>query len=81
MCDFIEQAIRETIPQNQLGTIVDNIGLPVSGINMAYATTGTIGAEDADILISLKEDHVPTSSYVKKLRALLPRLNVPLAPF
>ena len=73
LCDFIEQAIRETIPQNQLGTIVDNIGLPVSGINMAYATTGTIGAEDADILISLKEDHVPTSSYVKKLRALLPR--------
>jgi multidrug efflux pump subunit AcrB len=72
LCDFIEQAIRRTIPPNQLDTIVDNIGLPVSGINMAYSNTGTIGAEDADILISLKRRHSSTASYVKQLRTLLP---------
>ena len=58
--DFIEQTVRSTIPPNQLDNIVDNIGLPFSGINMAYQNTGTIGPEDGDALISLKEDHAPT---------------------
>ena len=58
--DLIEQTVRSTIPPDQLDNIVDNIGLPFSGINMAYQNTGTIGPEDGDALISLKEDHAPT---------------------
>jgi multidrug efflux pump subunit AcrB len=69
----VEQTVRATIPPNQLDNIVDNIGLPFSGINMAYQNTGTIGPEDGDALISLKEDHGPTADYVKKLRTILPQ--------
>jgi CzcA family heavy metal efflux pump len=71
--DLIEQTIRQTIPPDQLDNIVDNIGLPFSGINMAYQNTGTIGAEDGDVLISLKEDHAPTASFIKRLRTVLPQ--------
>jgi multidrug efflux pump subunit AcrB len=71
--DLVEQTIRRTIPPDQLDNIVDNIGLPFSGINMAYQNTGTIGPEDGDALITLKEDHAPTASFVKKLRTILPR--------
>ena len=53
--DLVEQTVRRTIPPDQLDNIVDNIGLPFSGINMAYQNTGTIGPEDGDALISLKE--------------------------
>jgi len=71
--DRIEQTVRQTIPPEQLNNIVDNIGLPFSGINMAYQNTGTIGPEDGDALISLKENHAPTEEYIKRLRTLLPR--------
>jgi multidrug efflux pump subunit AcrB len=71
--DLVEQTVRRTIPPDQLDNIVDNIGLPFSGINMAYQNTGTIGPEDGDALISLKENHGPTEAYVKELRTLLPR--------
>jgi CzcA family heavy metal efflux pump len=71
--DLIEQIVRSTIPPDQLDNIVDNIGLPFSGINMAYQNTGTIGPEDGDALISLKEDHAPTESFIKKLRTILPQ--------
>ncbi len=70
--DKIEAVIRQQIPKEQLEGIVDNIGLSVSGINMAYSNTGTIGPEDGDILISLNEKHSPTEDYVKTFRALLP---------
>jgi multidrug efflux pump subunit AcrB len=69
----VEQTVRSTIPPEQLDNIVDNIGLPFSGINMAYQNTGTIGPEDGDALISLKEDHGPTAEYVKTLRTILPQ--------
>jgi CzcA family heavy metal efflux pump len=69
----IEQTVRATIPPEQLDNIVDNIGLPYSGINMAYQNTGTIGPEDGDALISLKEDHDPSAGYVKALRTVLPQ--------
>jgi CzcA family heavy metal efflux pump len=69
----VEQTVRATIPPNQLDNIVDNIGLPFSGINMAYQNTGTIGPEDGDALISLKEDHDSTAGYVKALRTVLPQ--------
>ncbi len=73
LMEQIEQTVRSTIPPNQLDNIVDNIGLPFSGINMAYQNTGTIGPGDGDALISLKEDHDPTAGYVKALRTVLPQ--------
>jgi multidrug efflux pump subunit AcrB len=71
--DLVEQTVRRTIPPDQLDNIVDNIGLPFSGINMAYQNTGTIGPEDGDALISLKEDHAPTTAFIKRLRTVLPQ--------
>jgi multidrug efflux pump subunit AcrB len=73
LCDLVEETVRQTIPPEQLDNIVDNIGLPISGINMAYNNSGTIGPGDADVLISLKEGHSPTAGFVKQLRTLLPK--------
>src|SRR3954464_11946551 len=73
LADRIGEAIHRIIPEAELGGITDNIGLSVSGINMAYNNSGTIGVEDADILISLKPNHAPTADYVKTLREELPR--------
>jgi CzcA family heavy metal efflux pump len=70
----IEQSVRQTIPPDQLDNIVDNIGLPYSGINMAYQNTGTIGPEDGDALISLKENHAPIDTFIKQLRTALPKM-------
>jgi multidrug efflux pump subunit AcrB len=70
--DHIEARIRKVIPPGQLDTIVDNIGLPVSGTNRAYLNTGGVGPEDGDIFISLKEDHSATADYVRQLRMVLP---------
>jgi multidrug efflux pump subunit AcrB len=71
--DQVEQDIRQTIPPAELGSIVDNMGLTVSGINQVYNNTGTIGPQDGDILISLNEGHRPTDEYVTKLRENLVR--------
>jgi multidrug efflux pump subunit AcrB len=68
----IQNAIRAIIPPAELGTLVDNIGMPVSGINLAYNNTGTIGEQDGDVEISLQPGHRPTDEYVSKLRATLP---------
>jgi multidrug efflux pump subunit AcrB len=70
--DHIEESIRHVIPADQLVSIVDNIGLPVSGINRAYSNTGGVGPQDGDILITLSKDHDPTARYVKALRKALP---------
>jgi multidrug efflux pump subunit AcrB len=78
--ELIEQTVRRVIPPEQLDNIVDNIGLPFSGINMAYQNTGTIGPEDGDALITLKEDHRPTAGYVNRLRTILPQ-NFPGTTF
>ena len=71
--DQVEQDIRQSIPPAELGSIVDNMGLTVSGINQVYNNTGTIGPQDGDILISLNEGHHPTDEYVTKLRENLVR--------
>jgi len=71
--DQVEHAVRRIIPPRQIASITDNIGLPFSGINMAYQNTGTIGPEDGDALISLSAGHSPTDDYVKQLRTDLPR--------
>jgi len=71
--DRVERRIRQIIPADELVTMVDNIGLPVSGINTVYNNSGTVGPEDGDILITLNEDHRPTEGYVKAMREQLPR--------
>jgi multidrug efflux pump subunit AcrB len=73
ICDLIEQSIRSTVPKDQMDNILDNIGLPYSTLNTQHATSGLFGAGDADILVSLKEDHSPTADYVRTLRERLPR--------
>src|ERR1022692_4729065 len=73
LTDEIENDIRTMIPVGELDTMLDNIGLPYSGINLSYSNAGTIGTPDAEILISLKEGHRPTTEYVKQLREELPR--------
>jgi CzcA family heavy metal efflux pump len=74
LADEIEQRVHQIIPPRELDTIVDNIGLPISGINVAYGNSGTIGPEDADIYITLKPGHHPTAGYIQTLREQLPRL-------
>ena len=75
LCDKIEDAVHNIIPAGALDSIVDNIGLPISGINMAYANSGSIGAADADILITVKRDMAKdTDGYIDKMREALPRL-------
>ena len=68
----IQKAIRQIIPSRELAALVDNIGVPVSGINMTYNNTGTIGSQDGDIQIKLAHDHRPTADYVRILREELP---------
>ncbi|MGF7135094.1 multidrug efflux pump subunit AcrB [Paraburkholderia sp. EB58] len=71
--DHIENAVRRVVPRDQLASIIDNVGLPNSGINLTYNNSGTTGPQDGDIMISLNENHAPTAGYVKKLRELLPQ--------
>src|SRR6202040_1205353 len=68
----IQSAVREIIPPAELATLVDNIGMPVSGINLSYKNTGTIGEQDGDVQIELNPGHRPTAEYVSKLREALP---------
>jgi multidrug efflux pump subunit AcrB len=72
LCDLIERSIRRAIPSKEVVSITDNIGLPYSQLNYMYNTSGTIGAADADILVSLSEKHHPTPDYVRNLRKTLP---------
>jgi CzcA family heavy metal efflux pump len=69
----IQKAIRTVIPPDEIDTLADNIGMPISGINMTYNNTGVIGPQDGDIQIKLKEGHRPTDEYIKALREQLPR--------
>jgi CzcA family heavy metal efflux pump len=74
LCDEIEGVLRKEIPKNELQTILDNIGLPNSGINQSYSSNGTIGTSDAEILIALDpEHHHPTAGYIRHLREVLPQ--------
>ena len=69
----IQKRIRQVIPDEEIQTMVDNVGVPVSGINMAYNNTGVIGPQDGDIQIKLREGHRPTADYVRALREDLPQ--------
>jgi CzcA family heavy metal efflux pump len=69
----VEDLIRHVIPGAELGGILDNIGLPTSGINLSYSNSETVGNADAEILLSLNANHHPTAAYIEKLRRELPR--------
>src|ERR1700730_6325869 len=69
----VQKAIRKIIPPSEIDTLADNIGMPISGINMTYNNTGVIGPQDGDIQIKLKEGHRPTAEYVQAMREQLPR--------
>ena len=71
LCDEIDHAIRREIPPRELVTIIDNIGIPYSGLNLSYTNTGVVGSADADITVSLTKHHRPTNEYVEELRAKL----------
>lgn len=73
LVDQIERSIRNKIPASELSGILDNIGLPTSGINLSYSNSGTIGNADAEILGSLQTKHHPTADYVARLREELPK--------
>jgi multidrug efflux pump subunit AcrB len=73
LCDHIDSTIRGEIPAKEIVNIVDNVGLPTSGINLSYSTSSPVGTADADIQVQLSEKHHPTAEYVQHLRARLAR--------
>ncbi len=73
LCDHIDATIREHIPSGEIVDIVDNIGLPYSGLNLSYSTSAPIGPADADIQVQLTPNHHPTEDYVDRLRFTLAR--------
>jgi multidrug efflux pump subunit AcrB len=72
LCDLVEDQIRKEVPARQLANILDNIGMPYSPYNTMHMSSGTIGASDADIFVTLNPEHAPTANYVRKLRRKLP---------
>jgi CzcA family heavy metal efflux pump len=73
LADAVEASIRELVPKEELETILDNLGVPNSGINLSYSNAGTIGTLDGEILLSLHEGHKPTADWVSLLRTELPK--------
>jgi multidrug efflux pump subunit AcrB len=73
LCDRVEDTIRQEIPPQELTSIIDNIGLPYSTVNLAYSTSAPIGTGDADILVSLTHEHHPTAEFLRRLRLRLAR--------
>ncbi len=71
LCDRVENVIRQEIPPGELASIIDNIGLPYSGINLSYSNSAPIGSGDADILVTLAPHHRPTDYFVNRLRLSL----------
>jgi multidrug efflux pump subunit AcrB len=73
LCDRIENEIRKEIPPQEFAGVIDNIGLPYSGINLSYSNSAPVGTQDADIMVSLSPKHRPTANYVHDLRLSLPK--------
>ena len=72
LCDEVESFIRGKIPPSEVASMIDNIGLPYSSINMSYSTSAPIGPMDADVLITLNPEHRPSAQYIRQLREALP---------
>jgi multidrug efflux pump subunit AcrB len=73
LCDSVDATIRSVVPAREIVTVVDNIGLPSSGLNLSYSTSAPIGPGDADIQVQLSADHRPTAEYIEHLRGELAR--------
>lgn len=73
LCDLVERLIRQQIPAGEVQSVIDNIGLPYSGINLSYSNSAPVGTSDADILVTLSVDHHPTDNYIHQLRLTLPK--------
>src|SRR5271169_1921119 len=74
LADLVNAEIRQTIPEKDIVTVLDNVGLPYSGLNLSYSNSGTIGTSDSEILVQLKPERgKPTSYYINQLRERLPR--------
>jgi multidrug efflux pump subunit AcrB len=73
LSDQIDAAIRQMIPSNELQTLLDNLGVPYSGINLSYSNSGTFGTADGEILVQLNEKHGPTADYINEMRSQLPK--------
>jgi multidrug efflux pump subunit AcrB len=73
LCDLVERVIRHEIPAAEVQSVIDNIGLPYSGINLSYSNSAPVGTSDADILVTLSADHHPTDNYIHQLRLTLPK--------
>ncbi len=71
--DLVEDVIRQNIPAKEMDNILDNIGLPYSPYNTMHSTSGVLGANDGDVLVSLRKNHSPVADYVRDLRVLLPQ--------
>ena len=73
LCDLVEQSIRRQIPADEVQSVIDNIGLPYSGINLSYSNSAPVGSSDADILVNLSAKHHATDNYIHQLRLTLPK--------
>ena len=73
LCDLVEQSIRRQIPAGEIQSVIDNIGLPYSGINLSYSNSAPVGTSDVDILVTLSTKHHPTDNYIHQLRLSLPK--------
>jgi multidrug efflux pump subunit AcrB len=73
LCDQVEQLIRRQIPAGEVQSVIDNIGLPYSGINLSYSNSAPVGTSDADMLVTLSANHHPTDNYIHQLRLALPK--------
>jgi multidrug efflux pump subunit AcrB len=73
LCDLVERSIRNQIPAGEVESVIDNIGLPYSGINLSYSNSAPVGTQDADILVTLSTNHHPTDNYMHQLRLTLPK--------
>jgi multidrug efflux pump subunit AcrB len=73
LCDQVEQVLREEIPAAEIQTVLDNIGIPYSSLNLSYGNSGVIGSSDAEIQVALNPHHRPTRQYVERLRQDLPK--------
>jgi len=71
LCDRVENEIRKMIPPQEFAGVIDNIGLPYSGINLSYSNSAPVGTQDADIIVALSPKHHPTAGYVHDLRLKL----------
>ena len=70
----MEETIRTVIPPSETETVIDNIGIPYSGLNLSLSEGALISAADGEILIALKQGHRPTPEYVRALRKTLSKI-------